>query len=72
MNNVFSFLFHGRSYSARLLPAAKPGENDALVYGLDLSPKAQPKIIHRGATGWWSATGKLTPLAQAALKAGGQ
>lgn len=71
-----SFQFAGRKYQARLLPATKAGETDAIVFGLGLNPKLdRVHVVFRSsetvgtAERWWSALGKLSPLAKAAIKA---
>lgn len=53
--------------------ANKPGETTACLFGLGLNPKLDRVwVVFRGEDGWWSALGKLTPLAQAALRAIGE
>lgn len=65
----FSFLWSGRRYLARLLPAKEPGEGDALVFGASLRPPV--RIVTRRDDGSWTfPTGEpLTPLARAAVAA---
>jgi hypothetical protein len=65
-----SFTFGGKAYKAKLLTA--PGKNDALVFGLGLNPKLDKVwVVFRDpeTKEWWSAQGKLTPLAKAAIAA---
>jgi hypothetical protein len=77
---VFEFAFAKRAYKAKLLRATRPGETDAIVFGLGLNPKLDRMwIVFRtdhatveSAEDWWSAKGRLTPLARAAIAACGE
>ena len=69
---VFTFVWSGRQYQAKLLRATKPRETNAIVYGLGLNPKLDKVwVVFRGDEGWWHPAYPkgLTALARAAVAA---